>query len=241
MGPRRTHNSLMTACLSPSPYGESDAWRVRAASCALRSVCGGITTHRGRHGFLATLLLLLLMAANAPGANAAAGAPALVANALLPAPGTRHSFVRVNVPGTESELDFVAIGADASLVKGLPALGWIDASAARANTKAAPLLTIAGAVCLPAFINDPADPAMKVILALREITAVPSLAFVARCADACDSLGLFDIPQRHAMDWEAHLSKALARTPKGLHALLHDYISSTPCVCSSLGATRDRR
>ena len=151
MGPRRTHNSLMTACLSPSPYGESYAWRVRAASCALRSVCGGITTHRGRHGFLATLLLLLLMAANAPGANAAAGAPAPVANALLPAPGTRHSFVRVNVPGTESELDFVAIGADASLVKGLPALGWIDASAAHANTKAAPLLTIAGAVCLPAF------------------------------------------------------------------------------------------
>ena len=77
----------------------------------------------------------------APGPLAAAGpvaaAPAIIPP--LPAPSTNHTFARVTIPGTESEMDYVAVQADASIIKGLPALGWVDSSAVVANTRAAPL------------------------------------------------------------------------------------------------------
>ena len=116
-------------------------------------------------------------AATAPPAPAAGATPN-----TLPAPAQPHSFTRVTVPGTDKELDYVSVTKGADVVKAFPKLGWVDSSSLSADTVAAPLLSIAGVVCLPAFIEDPTTPASRTILGLAEITVVPSLAFVAKCA-----------------------------------------------------------
>ena len=65
---------------------------------------------------------------------------------------------------------------------------------------AAPLLSVAGALCLPAYLEDESTPASQTILALAEITALPTLSFLDRCADTCSSLGLFAVLAReHAI------------------------------------------
>jgi hypothetical protein len=134
-------------------------------------------------------------------------------NPPLPPPATPHTFSRVILPGRNNQLDYVAVRADATVVKGLPALGWVDSSATRASTKAVPLLQLAGAVCLPAFLGDPTTPTVATMLALSEITLVPALALVQRCADACDSLGMFAVPISRTDVWIAKLTPALARAP----------------------------
>ena len=105
----------------------------------------------------------------------------------------------------------VAKGAD--VVKAFPKLGWVDSSSSAADTVAAPLLSVAGVVCLPAFIEDPTTPASRAILGLAEVTVVPSLAFVNKCADACSSLGILTVPLYHYTDWVHKLGPALGRTP----------------------------
>ena len=117
------------------------------------------------------------------------------------------------MPGQDNELDYVAIAVSAAPVKGLPTLGWVDSSAVLANTRAVPLLSLSGAVCLPAFFEDGLAPASRTMLQLSEITAVPSLAFVQRCSEACEGLKLFATPLDHSMDWEGKLVPALRRVP----------------------------
>ena len=59
----------------------------------------------------------------------------------------------------------------------------------RVSLKGGMRSSIAGVVCLPAFIEDTSTLASIPLLDLQEITMVPSLAFLGRCADACDSAG----------------------------------------------------
>ena len=65
------------------------------------------------------------------------------------------------VPGTDKELDYVSLAKSADVVKAFPKLGWVDSSAITADTVAAPLLSIAGVVCLPVFLEDPTTPASR--------------------------------------------------------------------------------
>ena len=95
------------------------------------------------------------------------------------------------------------------IIKAFPSLGWVDSSAVAANTKAAPLLALAGVVCLPAHLEDSSTPASQTILGLSEITAIPTLAYLNRCADTCSSLGLFTVPLTHTEDWISKLTPAL--------------------------------
>ena len=70
----------------------------------------------------------------------------------LPPPALAHVLTRPRVttvrPGLDDTLDYVRRRVDAAcaVVKGLPTLGWVDSSSVRANTKAVPLLSIAGVV-----------------------------------------------------------------------------------------------
>ena len=98
-------------------------------------------------------------AASVPPAPAAGATPS-----TLPAPALHHSFSRVTVPGTDKELDYVSVAKGADVVKAFPKLGWVDSSAITADTVAAPLLSIAGVVCLPAFLEDPTTPASRTIV-----------------------------------------------------------------------------
>jgi hypothetical protein len=50
----------------------------------------------------------------------------------LPPPHVAHVFTRVNIPGEDDALDFVAVSAAAGAVRGLPHLGWVDSSAVSA-------------------------------------------------------------------------------------------------------------
>ena len=129
----------------------------------------------------------------------------------LPAPATPHSFNRVVVPGADNSLDYVAVRADATVIKGLPSLGWINSSSVQPNTRAVPVLTLAGAICLPTFFEDLSLGWAGTMLCLQEITMVPSMALLNRCADACDSLKLFAVPISTESDWSAKLESALPR------------------------------
>jgi hypothetical protein len=83
------------------------------------------------------------------GGQAAGAAPGLVP------PGVPHAFTRVTLPGLDNTMDYVATLATCPAVAGLPMLGWRDSSAVIAHTMAVPLLSIAGVVCLPAFLEEP--------------------------------------------------------------------------------------
>ena len=159
------------------------------------------------------------MAAALVGGAGAVAPPPVVA---LPAPSTSHVLTRVTIPGLDPELDYVAVDAGASIIKAFPKIDWEESSALVANTRAAPLLVIAGVVCLPGHVDDLATPAAKTILDLAEVTAIPSLAFVERCADTCDSLGLFSVPLDTTVEFKNKLLPALARTPA---PALHLFIS----------------
>jgi hypothetical protein len=145
------------------------------------------------------------MAAIAP---APAAPPPPITPAPLPPPHIAHVFTRVNIPGEDDALDFVAVSAAAGVVKGLPHLGWVDSSAIIAATRAAPCLAIAACVCLPAFLEDQGTPAARTIkaLGLAEVTVVPTLPYLQRCADACESLRLFSVPIERTDVWEDKLS-----------------------------------
>jgi hypothetical protein len=131
----------------------------------------------------------------------------------LPAPLVPHNFTRVTLPAEDNTLDYVAIGSSATVVRGLPKLGWVDSSVAIANTMAAPLLSIAGCLCLAVFAEDVNRPVARALLALADLLAVPTLALLNRCADACDMLRLFSVPLLERQDWVDKLVPALARIP----------------------------
>jgi hypothetical protein len=129
----------------------------------------------------------------------------------LPPPATPHTFNRVVVAGVDNELDYVSVRADASVIKGLPRLGWV--ASPRPNEKAAPLLSLAGYLCIPSFFEDEYALASRAMLNLGEVTMVPSLALLDRCADALDSLKMFSVPLSDTKDFEDKLIPALARAP----------------------------
>ena len=105
-----------------------------------------------------------------PATARSAGVAGAVTPSSLPAPVSAHVFTRVTLPGTETEMDYVRVDKDTAVVKAFPDLGWVDSTASAANTVAAPLLSIARVVGLPAFIEDPTTPASQTIMDLAEIT-----------------------------------------------------------------------
>jgi hypothetical protein len=145
--------------------------------------------------------------------QAPAGVPPPAALAPLPPPHVAHMFTRVTIPGEDDALDYVAVAATAGVVKGLPDLGWKDSSAQVAGSRAAPLLSIAAQVCLPVFLEDPNSPLARTIRALSEVTVVPTLLLLGRCADTCESLRLFAVPLTRSEAWDDKLAPALARIP----------------------------
>jgi hypothetical protein len=78
-------------------------------------------------------------------------APAAVLPGLAP-PAVPHRFAAIILPGADNTKDYVAVAFDAAIITGLPQLGWLDSSAVIAGTRAAPRLSIAGLVGLPAFL-----------------------------------------------------------------------------------------
>ena len=74
----------------------------------------------------------------------AAAAPPIAAHsvtlAALAAPSVPHVFNRVTLVGKDNTLDYVAAPSNCLAVKCFTQLGWVDSSAVRANTMAAPLL-----------------------------------------------------------------------------------------------------
>jgi hypothetical protein len=147
--------------------------------------------------------------AAAPGA---AALPITAPPALSP-PAVPHVFTRVTLPGEDNTLDYVAVSAATAVVRGLPLLGWVDSSAVQANTRAAPLLSVAGCVCLSTYVEDKSSPVGRALLALSELLAVPTLVLLGRCADACESLRMFAVPLTNYDDWVDKLKPALARIP----------------------------
>jgi hypothetical protein len=145
--------------------------------------------------------------------QAPAGVPPPIALAPLLPPHVAHLFTRVTIPGEDDALDYVAVAATAGVVKGLPDLGWKDSSAQVAGSRAAPLLSIAAQVCLPVFLEDPNSPLARTIRALAEVTVVPTLPLLGRCADTCESLRLFAVPLTRSEVWDDKLAPALARIP----------------------------
>ena len=161
--------------------------------------------------------------------------------AALPAPSTPHSFTRVTIPGADPELDYLAVDASASIVKAFPNIDWKDSSALQANTRAAPLLVLAGLVCLPGHLDDLAAPAAQTILDLAEVTAIPTITFLERCADTCDSLGLFAVPLDTTIEFKNKLLPALARipAPSPFRMAAGDLIEAS-VGCRSLGCRSSR-
>jgi hypothetical protein len=139
--------------------------------------------------------------------------PPPIIQAPLPPPHVAHVFTRVNIPGEDDALDYLAVSAAAGVVRGLPHLGWVDSSSVIAATRAAPCLAIAAYVSLPGFLEDQGTPAARTIKGLAEVTVVPSLPYLQRCADACESLRLFSVPITRTDVWEDKFSPALARIP----------------------------
>jgi hypothetical protein len=117
------------------------------------------------------------------------------------------------MPGADNTLDYVSIPSACLVVQGLPLVGWLDSSAVIASTWAAPLLTLAGSLCLPAFLSRLGHGPTTAIEELGECTVRPSLGLLGRCADACASLGLFDVPKLNEREWTTHLSSSLVRLP----------------------------
>jgi hypothetical protein len=110
-------------------------------------------------------------------------------------------------------LDYVAVNADAALVKGLPELGWVDSSSVMAGTRAAPCLSIAGGVARPAHFTDMTAAATRAMLALSEVTVTFNLGYLMRCADTMEGLKMFSVPLTHTSDLDSKLIPALARLP----------------------------
>jgi hypothetical protein len=140
-------------------------------------------------------------------------APPITAPPALSPPAVPHVFTRVTLPGEDNTLDYVAVSAATAVVRGLPLLGWVDSSAVQANTRAAPLLSVAGCVCLSTYVEDKSSPVGRALLALSELLAVPTLVLLGRCADACESLRMFAVPLTNYDDWVDKLKPALARIP----------------------------
>ena len=162
----------------------------------------------------------------------------------LPAPALPHAFTRVNMPGLDNRLDYVAVDANAGVVKGLPELGWVDTSSMIAGSRAAPFLSIAGEACRPAHFGAAPSPAIQAMLDLSEITATFTLSFVERCCDALEGLKVFDVPLRHTSDFDDKLLPALARVPSpspfeigagDLYECNAFYVAGTPAVAGVAG------
>jgi hypothetical protein len=194
--------------LLPSSHDQSAV--VDARECAritvLVRVCLGVgtsipSTHTSLFSSIARG-----MTTPAPNPPIAAAPPP----ALVP-PAVKHTFTRVVLPGADNTLDYVAVPRECKVVSGLPRLGWRDSSAAVANTQAAPMLSIAGAVCLPAFFSRLGAGPTAALELLSELLVVCSLIFLGRCADTCASLSLFDIPLDNMRDWGSKLSASLRR------------------------------
>ena len=62
------------------------------------------------------------------------------------------------------------------------------------------MLSISGAICLPAFFEDRFAPASVAMQQLAEVTASPSLALIQKCADALEGLRLLEVPILHDAD-----------------------------------------
>jgi hypothetical protein len=153
-----------------------------------------------------------------------------------------HNFTAIILPGADNTLGYVAVAFDALVVTGLPQLGWKDSSAVVAGTRAAPRLTVAGAVCLPAFLEVLGAAATAAMEELLEITMWPSLAFLNRCADCCASLSLFDVALLNAREWRAKLSPALARLPSPSPFMLRggDLVEANAFVTAAVAAVAGR-
>jgi hypothetical protein len=173
------------------------------------------------------------MAAIAPAAP-----PPPITPAPLPPPHVAHIFTRVNIPGEDDALDYIAVSAAAGAVKGLPHLGWVDSSAVLAGTRAVPCLAISACVCLPAFLEDQGSAAARTIRALSEVTMVPTLAYLQRCADTCESLRMFAVPLDNSEVWEDKLSPALARIPHPSPFALAagDFVEANPFEIAAIAA-----
>ena len=110
-------------------------------------------------------------------------------------------------------MDYVAVNADAALIKGMPVLGWVDSSHVMAGTRAAPCLSIAGCVARPAHFHDMTAAATLAMLSLSEVTVTFNLGYLMRCADAMEGLKMFAVPLTHTSDIDDKLIPALARLP----------------------------
>jgi hypothetical protein len=164
-------------------------------------------------------------------------APAAVLPGLAP-PAVPHRFAAIILPGADNTKDYVAVAFDAAIITGLPQLGWLDSSAVIAGTRAAPRLSIAGLVGLPAFLERLGDPATIAMEQLDEVTMTPSLAFLDRCADCCASLALFDVAFTDTRSWAAQLSPALARLPSPSPFMLRggDLVEANPFATPAVAA-----
>ena len=69
----------------------------------------------------------------------------------------------------------------------MPRLGWLDAPNVSPGAQAVPFLSLAGWACRPAFIES-GTAGEAAMLALAEVTATFSLAFVGRCLDTLEGL-----------------------------------------------------
>ena len=143
---------------------------------------------------------------------APAGGGANAPPAALNAPAVAHGFTRCNIMGADSSLDYVYAASGAKLVSAFPKLGWIDASSVAPGTKAAPALAVQGVTCCAAF-GDWDGAALRPALALSELTASFSLAYMSRAADALDSLGLLDRAHQHFHAFLDTWEVALPRVP----------------------------
>ena len=146
--------------------------------------------------------------AGAPPAGGGAPAPP----AALAAPAVAHGFTRCNIPGADNTLDYIYAPSGAKLLSAFPKLGWVDASSVAPGCKAAPALAVQGVTCCSAF-GDWDGAALQPALALSELTASFSLAYMSRAADALDGLGLLDRVYHHFQSFLDALEVALPRVP----------------------------
>ena len=100
----------------------------------------------------------------------------------------------------------------AAVIKGLPRLGWLDAPNVSPGAQAVPFLSLAGWACRPAFIES-GTAGEAAMLALAEVTATFSLAFVGRCLDTLEGLGVFAVALDHDAEFDDKVIPALARVP----------------------------
>ena len=109
-------------------------------------------------------------------------------------------------------MDYVCIPSGCKMITALPGLGWLDASSVRRGHRAAPILNCAYGACAAATGDWDTAP-IQALLNLSELRVAPSLAFLGQCADAMDSLGVYDKVYSKTDAFLEAAELALARTP----------------------------